>query len=158
MMNKKRVLFLCTGNSARSQMAEGMVRHCLGDKWEAYSAGIAPAGQVHPLAIQAMSELGIDISGQRPKSVAEFRGADFDLVVTVCDNAAKSCPIWLGRGRVVHIPFPDPVTAAAKRMEPLSVFREVRDAIREQILGFLEREGDEPEGTHPPQLYLAAGR
>jgi len=102
MMEKKRVLFLCTSNSARSQMAEGLVNHFLGDRWEAFSAGTAPAGYVHPLAIQVMDELGIDISAQRSKPVDEFRGAEFDFVITLCDNAAQTCPLWLGSGRVKH--------------------------------------------------------
>ena len=85
---RKRVLFLCTGNSARSQMAEGLVNHRLGDEWEAYSAGTAPAGHVHPLAVKAMAELGVDITRHLSKSVAEFRDAGFDLVITVCDDAA----------------------------------------------------------------------
>jgi arsenate reductase len=100
---KKRVLFLCTGNSARSQMAEGLVNHDLGDEWQALSAGIEPAGTVHPLAVRAMAELGIDISRQRSKPVDEFRGREFDLVVTVCDDAAENCPVWLGRGQKVHL-------------------------------------------------------
>ena len=97
-MNKKTVLFLCTGNSARSQMSEGLVNHFLGDYWQAYSAGTHPSYYVHPMAITVMAELGIDISEQWSKSTEEFRGRDFDLVITVCDNAAKTCPTWLGKG------------------------------------------------------------
>lgn len=137
---KQRVLFLCTGNSARSQMAEGMVNHFLGAEWEAYSAGTHPAGYVHPLAIQAMLELGIDISGQRSKSTDEFRDAHFDLVVTVCDDAAENCPVWLGQGQVVHIGFPDPARATGGHLEQLAVFRQVRDAIRQQVLDYLRKE------------------
>jgi arsenate reductase len=99
---RRKILFLCTGNSARSQMAEGLVNHFLGDEWEAYSAGTAPAGYVHPLAVKAMAELGIDISAQRSKSVGEFRDAQFDLVITVCDQAAQNCPLWLGSELVKH--------------------------------------------------------
>jgi len=94
-MDKKRVLFLCTGNSARSQMAEGLVNHFLSTSWEAHSAGTKPAGYVHPLAVQALAELGIDSSAQWSKSTEKFRGMDFDVVITVCDQAAKNCPVWL---------------------------------------------------------------
>ncbi len=105
---RKRVLFLCTGNSCRSQMAEGLVNHYLGDEWKAYSAGTDPAGHVHPLAVQAMRELDIDITLQRSKSTNEFREMELDTVVTVCDDAAENCPVWLGKGRKVHIGFRGP--------------------------------------------------
>jgi arsenate reductase len=139
-MSKKRALFLCTGNSCRSQMAEGLVNHFLAGTWRAFSAGIHPTGTVHPLTIQAMAELGIDISGQRPKSADEFHGAEFDLVVTVCDDAAENCPLWIGSGRVAHISFPDPARVTGTRDERLAAFRRVRDDIRRQILGLLARE------------------
>lgn len=143
---KKRVLFLCTGNSARSQMAEGLVKHFLGNEWEAYSAGTAPAGYVHPLAVKAMAELGIDISPQRSKSVNEFRTAEFDFVVTLCDNGVQACPLWLGSGRVKHIGFPDPAlrqgsgqaAATGSEDERLEVFRQVRDGIRQEVMYYLE--------------------
>jgi arsenate reductase len=135
---KKRVLFLCTGNSARSQMAEGLVNSFLGDEWEAYSAGTAPAGYVHPLAIQAMAEWGIDILGQRSKSMDEFHNIEFDFVITLCDNAAQTCPLWLGSGRVRHISFPDPVAATGSEDERLQVFRQVRDGIRQEMMRYLE--------------------
>jgi arsenate reductase len=138
MVNKRRVLFLCTGNSARSQMAEGLVNHFLGDAWEAFSAGTHPTGSVHPLAIQVMSELGIDISHHRSKPVDEFRNASFDLVITVCDNAAEQCPVWLGSGRQLHIGFPDPARASGSSEEQLATFREVRDAIRQKVLESLK--------------------
>jgi arsenate reductase len=141
-MGKKRVLFLCTGNSARSQMAEGLVNHFLGDRWEAYSAGTAPTGHVHPLAIQAMAELGIDISRQRSKSVDEFRDTDFDLVITVCDQAAQNCPLWLGPGQVRHMGFPDPAAATGSEAERLEVFRQVRDGLRQEVLRYLEEAED----------------
>lgn len=137
MMGKRRVLFLCTGNSARSQMAEGWVNHLLGDQWEAHSAGTEPAGYVHPLAVQAMAEVGIDISGARSKSVSEFMGRDFDVVITVCDHAAENCPLWLGRGRRLHVGFADPAAATGIESERLEVFRRVRDAIRDKVLGIL---------------------
>jgi arsenate reductase len=139
-MGRARVLFLCTGNSCRSQMAEGLVNHFQADRWEAYSAGTAPAGYVHPLAVRAMAELGIDISGSRSKPVDEFRDVPFDLVITVCDDAAENCPLWLGGGKVVHVGFPDPVRATGTQAERMAVFRQVRDAIRRQILEFLEKE------------------
>jgi arsenate reductase len=138
MMGKKRVLFLCTGNSARSQMAEGLVNHFLGDEWAAYSAGTAAAGYVHPLAIKAMAELGIDISHQRSKPVAEFRDTQFDLVITVCDQAAQNCPLWLGSGRVKHIGFPDPAAATGSEDERLEVFRQVRDGIHQEVMHYLK--------------------
>jgi len=138
MMDKKHVLFLCTGNSIRSQMAEGLVNHFLGDKWEAYSAGIVPLGYVHPLAIRAMAELDIDISAKRSKSAQEFRSADLDLVITVCDQAARDCPLWLGAGEVVHMGFPDPFYATGTEEERLAFFRQVRDDIRQKVLAHLE--------------------
>ena len=138
-MSRKRVLFICTGNSARSQMAEGLVNHFLGDTWEAFSAGIRPAERVNPMAIQVMAELGIDISAHRPKSLDGFRQAAFDVVVTVCDHAARNCPAWLGQGRVTHMGFPDPATAEGSDEERLQVFRQVRDAIRRQVLEYLMR-------------------
>lgn len=147
-MNKKTVLFLCTGNSARSQMSEGMVNHFLGDQWQAFSAGTHPSYYVHPMAITAMAELGIDISEQWSKSTDEFRGKDFDLVVTVCDNAAKTCPTWLGKGPKVHIGFPDPAAGEGGELAKLQLFRQVRDAIREQIVPFVRDFEDVHEDTH----------
>jgi arsenate reductase len=137
-MSKQRVLFLCTGNSARSQMAEGLVNHFLGDKWEAQSAGTQPAGYVHPLAIRALLELGINISNQHSKSADELRDSRFDLVITVCDDAAENCPLWLRGGRVVHIGFPDPARVTASHAEQVEVFRQVRDAIRDRVFEYLE--------------------
>jgi len=141
-MGKKLVLFLCTGNSCRSQMAEGLVNRLLVDRWQAFSAGTDPSGYVHPLAIKAMSELDIDISDQRSKSVDEFRGQAFDAVITVCDDAAENCPIWLGSGRVHHIGFPDPADASGTEEERMRVFREVRDGLRRRVLKYLESLGD----------------
>jgi len=138
-MNKKRVLFLCTGNSARSQMAEGLVNHFLSDRWEAHSAGTQPAGYVHPLAVQAMAKLGIDISSQRSKSVNELYQDDFVLVITLCDGAANNCPLWLGWGQRTHIGFPDPAAAAGSEAERLKVFRQVRDDLRQDVLDYLEQ-------------------
>lgn len=150
-MKKRRVLFLCTGNSARSQMAEGFTRKLLSDRWEAYSAGTHPAGCVHPLAIQAMAELGIDISGQRSKSVDEFRDMDLDLVVTVCDQAAHNCPAWLGKGQVVHVGFTDPAAVKGDLGERLEAFRRVRDAILLDLVDHL----DELVRPAEVKLYIA---
>ena len=129
---KRKVLFLCTGNSARSQLAEALTNHLRGEQWQAVSAGTHPTGYVHPLAIQALNEIGIDASVARSKSADEFRNADFDLVVTVCDSAAEECPLWLGQGKRTHIGFPDPAKGT------LADFRAVRDAIQQQIIPFLD--------------------
>jgi arsenate reductase len=136
-MQRRHVLFLCTGNSCRSQMAEGLVNHFLGERWAAYSAGTAPQGFVHPLAVKAMAELGVDISGQRSKSADEFRGAGLDLVVTVCEDAAERCPVWLAHSSKVHIGFPDPARAVGTEDERLAVFRCVRDEIHEKVIASL---------------------
>jgi arsenate reductase len=132
MQDRRKVLFLCTGNAARSQMAEAIVNHRLGDTWQAFSAGSQPAGYIHPLAIQALREIGIEHVG-RSKPVDEFKGTAFDLVVTLCDEAAEECPVWLGQGRREHLDFPDPVTATGTEEEQLDAFRATRDAIAEQI-------------------------
>lgn len=150
---RRRVLFLCTGNSARSQMAEGLVNHFLKDQWEAFSAGTHPAGYVHPLAVQAMQELGIDISGQRSKSVEEFRGQAFDVVITLCDSAAQECPVWLGPGKAIHMGFPDPAQADGVLEDRLEAFRRVRDGIRERVLRYLTEEFPEEKPT-PPGFVL----
>jgi arsenate reductase len=129
-------------------MAEGLVNHLLGDTWEAVSAGTKPSGYVHPLAVRAMAELGIDISEGRSKSTDEFRDVDMDLdlVITVCSSAAANCPVWLGRGRVKHIGFPDPAAAAGSEDEQLQVFREVRDGIKDRVLSYLEHKWTEDTG------------
>jgi len=136
-MEKKKVLFLCTGNSCRSHMAEGLTNHFLGETWQAVSAGTAPTGYVHPLAIKALAELNIDISENQSQSADEFREMALDVVVTVCDDAAENCPLWLGQGNVAHISFPDPAHATGTEAEQMAVFREVRDGIRERVLGYL---------------------
>ena len=137
-MSVKSVLFLCTVNSCRSQMAEGLINDFLGDTWKAFSAGTRPSGYVHPLAVKAMAELGIDISDHRSKCADEFRDVPLDRVITVCDHAAKNCPVWIGRGRVVHIGFPDPAEAEGSEEERLAVFRRIRDGIRRRILDELQ--------------------
>ena len=126
------VLFLCTGNSCRSQMAEGWTRHLKGDQVEAYSAGIEAHG-LNSDAVRAMAEAGVDISGQRSKLVGELRGAEFDYVVTVCDNAHQSCPVFPGKAKVIHVGFDDPPRLAADaktESERLAPYRRVRDEIR----------------------------
>jgi arsenate reductase len=130
------VLFLCTGNSCRSQIAEAIVNARLSDKWRAFSAGTEPAGYVHPKALQVLEEIGITHTGQS-KSTEQFREMDFDLVVTVCDDAAENCPVWLGKGKRTHLSFPDPAKAQGTDEEKLAVFRSVRDAIADQIPALL---------------------
>jgi len=132
---KKRVLILCTGNSARSQMAEGLLRRDAGDRFEVFSAGTRP-GKVRPEAIAAMRELGIDISGHRSKSVDEFAGQQFDYVLTVCDNARESCPIFLGNTVNIHQSFEDPAAVEGSEGERLAVFRRVRDQLRRYLAAF----------------------
>ena len=135
-MNERyQVLVLCTGNSARSQMAEGLINAQLADRFVAQSAGTQPAGYVHPQAIAALREIGIDISRQRSKSADEFRPVPFDVVITVCDDAAENCPVWLGAGQRVHLGFPDPAAAPVEQQP--QQFRAVRDALSEQLLGYL---------------------
>lgn len=133
----KKVLFLCTGNSCRSQMAEAIVNARLGDTWQAVSAGTKPAGYVHLKALEALSELGIKHDG-RSKLADEFKGVDFDLVVTVCDSAAEECPIWLGKGKRTHHSFPDPAKAEGSDEEVMSVFRSVRDDIEKEMVKLLK--------------------
>ncbi|HVF56918.1 MAG TPA: arsenate reductase ArsC [Pyrinomonadaceae bacterium] len=135
MSDGKRVLILCTGNSARSQMAEGLLRRDGGERFEVHSAGTRP-GRVRPEAVEAMREIGIDISGQRSKSVDEFAGQKFDYVITVCDNARENCPVFPGRTKRLHWSFDDPAAAEGDAAERLSVFRRVRDEIRERLREF----------------------
>jgi arsenate reductase len=133
-MNKQRVLILCTGNSARSQMAEGLLRHLAGERFEVFSAGTKPVG-LNPNAVQAMSEAGIDIANHRSKSVDEFLGQQFDYVITVCDNARESCPIFPGGGARIHQSFEDP--AAAPKDQQLEAFRRIRDQISSWLGDFV---------------------
>ena len=133
---KKKVLFLCTGNSCRSQMAEAVVNARLADTWQAFSAGSRPAGFVHPKALQVLREIGIQHAG-RSKPMEEFHGQDFDLVMTVCAEAEEACPVWLGKGRQVHRSYPDP--AKTDRLED---FRTVRDAMIREIIPLLEQHAD----------------
>jgi arsenate reductase len=137
-MTKQRVLFLCTGNSCRSHIAEGILRQRGGDRFEVCSAGSKPAGYVHPLAIRAMAELGADIGGHRSKPVDEFTGQRFDCVITVCDNAREACPHFPGARKQLHWGFDDPAHATGTDEEKMAVFRRVRDEIRQRIEAFLE--------------------
>ena len=127
-----RVLILCTGNSARSQMAEGLLRHDSGDRFDVESAGTAPS-RVRPEAIRVMEELGIDISRHRSKHVDEFVGQSFDAVLTVCDNANENCPVFPGLARRVHHAFTDPAALEGTEAERLVLFRRVRDEIRDYL-------------------------
>ena len=134
---KKKVLFLCTGNSCRSQMAEGWLRHLHKDRFEAFSAGIAKHG-MNSYAIQAMQEIGIDISAHRSKLLSELESLEFDLVVTVCSNAHESCPLFPGKAKVVHVPFDDPPALAAGLSDIEAImapYRRVRDQIGEFVEG-----------------------
>ena len=131
-MKKQTVLFLCTHNSARSQMAEGLLNTLFKSKYQAFSAGIVPK-QVNPYAIEVMKELGIDISDNRSKSIEEFRDITFDFVVTVCDNAKETCPFFPGK-KILHKGFEDPANFYGEIKETLSVFRKVRDKIKQWIV------------------------
>jgi arsenate reductase len=132
MLAKKRILILCTGNSAWSQMAEGLLRHDAGDRFEVESAGTRPS-QVRPEAIAAMHELGIDISGHRSKSVDEFTGQQFDYVLTVCANAKESCPLFPGHALNIHHNFEDPAALQGSEEERLAAFRRIRDELRHYL-------------------------
>ena len=130
-MSRRRVLIVCTGNSARSQMAEGLLRHLAGDRFDVFSAGTKPAG-LNPRAIDVMSEIGIDIASHRSKSVDEFAGRQFDYVITVCDCAKESCPVFPGAGKRIHKSFEDPASAVPAHQ------REVFSVVRDQILLWLK--------------------
>ncbi len=130
---KQRVLILCTGNSARSQMAEGFLRHIAGERYEVCSAGTRPVG-LNPNAVAAMAEIGIDIANHRSKSLEEFAGQQFDCVITVCDSARETCPIFPGAGKRIHRSFDDP--AAVSAQEQPRAFRRVRDEIKQWLLSF----------------------
>lgn len=131
---KPAILILCTGNSCRSHLAEGLLRASAGDLFEVHSAGSKPAGYVHPLAIRVMREIGIDISGHRSKSMNEFLQTPIETVITVCGNADQACPVFPGQVNRHHWPFDDPAHATGPEAEQLAVFRRVRDEIR-QVFG-----------------------
>jgi arsenate reductase len=132
--SRKRVLVLCTGNSCRSQMAEGWINHLLGARWEARSAGTRPAAGVHPLAVRAMAEVGVDISAGKPEHVDVYRDQPWDLVVTVCDSAKEACPMFPRPVAKAHISFFDPAEALGTDEERMAVFRRVRDEIRDRLV------------------------
>lgn len=133
---KKKVLFLCTHNSCRSQMAEGLVNHYLGDCFQAFSAG-TEATRVNPLAIRVLTELGIDTSGHHSKVLTEFEGEAFDYVITLCGSANEKCPLFFGGVRRIHIGFDDPSRLEGSDEEVLPEFRRVRDEIKEKLIDFL---------------------
>ena len=134
-----KVLFLCTENACRSQMAEGLINHDLTGEVQAFSAGVR-ATRVNPRAIQVMAELGIDISRQRSKSMDEFREEQFDLAITLCDQAQKQCPMFPGANRLIHMGFSDPAKATGTEAEIMNEFRRVRDEIRQKMVPFLQEE------------------
>lgn len=140
-LGRKRVLVLCTGNSCRSQMAEGWIARLLGDRWEAHSAGTAPAARVNPNAVKVMAEVGVDISGNVPKQAADMTARKWDLVVTVCGGAREVCPLFPHPGEQIHVGFPDPVDATGSEEEVLTVYRTVRDDIRARLIPEIARRG-----------------
>ena len=144
----KRVLFLCTGNSARSQMGEGLLRHLGGDRFEVSSAGTQAAQRVHPLAVETMRERGVDISHQRPKSLADFAAQQFDLLITTCDEAQAACPWYAGAREQVHWSLPDPAAATGTDEEQRAAFRAVADELERRLR---ELVGDSA-GTGPGHL------
>ncbi|MFZ3071503.1 MAG: DUF2007 domain-containing protein [Anaerolineaceae bacterium] len=142
LQDRKRVLILCTGNSARSQMAEAVVNHDCWDKWVAFSAGTKPAGFVHPYAQAVLKEAGIFHQGES-KSVDVFKGQTFDLIITVCDNARETCPIWLGKGNRIHVGFEDPAAVTGSEMEKMAAFRKTLVLIRATIPPILNQYASE---------------
>jgi arsenate reductase len=137
MGDRLKILFLCTGNSCRSQMAEGWARHLRSEDVDALSAGTETHG-LDPYAVKVMAEAGVDISGARSKNVREFLGREFDYVITLCDNARETCPFFPGAGRIAHAGFDDPPSLAAQvdgEQEKLAIYRRVRDEIREFVEG-----------------------
>lgn len=151
MATKKRVLILCTGNSCRSQMAEEWVNAELGESWQACSAGTRPADRVHPLAVRAMAEVGVDLSQARPEVVDAYLDEPWNLVITVCDSARETCPVFPAPVEQIHISFVDPVGAVGSDEERMAVFRAVRDEIRDRLVPEVKRRSsviaasDEPE-------------
>jgi len=135
----KRVLFICTRNSSRSQMAEALINHDLAGQFEAFSAGAEPSF-VNPLAIAVMKELGIDISRQRSKGLNEFDGQKFDYVITLCSQADEACPVFFGGTKKIHMGFPDPAATIGSEQEKTAAFGKIRDQIREQIVEFLSKD------------------
>ena len=147
MMTSPLVLILCTGNSCRSQMAEGILRHAAGDLLAVRSAGATPAGEVHPLAIRVLAEIGIDLSGHRSKHLDEFLGQDVETVITVCGNADQACPMFPGQINRHHWGFDDPASAAGDEAQQLAVFRRVRDAIKVVFEAYAEGRRDQAKAA-----------
>ena len=135
-MDKTRVLILCTGNSARSQMGEGILKHLAGDRFEVFSAGTNPSS-LNPYAVLAMAELGIDIRDQYSKNLSIYLEHEFDYVITVCDHAAEVCPIFPGPAQRIHWSFPDPAAVEGDHQEKLATFVQVRDAIKDRFESWL---------------------
>lgn len=142
-MQRKKVLFLCTGNTCRSQMAEAIVNARLSDQWLAFSAGVQPAAVINPYTGKALAEVGIVHLGQ-PKHPDVFKDQAFDLVVTLCDDAAENCPVWLGPGRKQHLGFPDPATARGSEEQVLPIYRQVLKDITAKVPALLAREFPQP--------------
>jgi arsenate reductase len=143
------ILILCTGNSCRSHLAEGILRRALGDGWEVASAGSKPAGYVHPLAIRAMAEIGVDISGHRSKHLDEFLKREVETVVTVCGNADQACPMFPGQVNRHHWGFDDPAHATGTEEEQIQVFRRVRDEIARVFEAYAAGRTDERRAGAP---------
>ena len=135
--HRKRVLFLCTGNSCRSQMAEAIVNHYLPKEWVAFSAGSEPSGHVHPFAEKVIRDSGIDHQGYS-KPIDEFLGQDFDVVITLCDSAREACPLWLKKGAIIHLGFADPALFEGTDEQKLRVFEDTFEAIRATVFAYLE--------------------
>ena len=143
-MTTPRVLFLCTGNSARSIMGAALLRHLAGDRFEVHSAGTEPKG-INPYTVRVLQPLGIDLAGERSKSVAEFEGQAFDYVITVCDSAAESCPVFPGAPRRIHWSFPDPAAATGSDDERLAAFRRTAREMRMRVAAFATERGAAPD-------------
>jgi arsenate reductase len=137
---KKKVLFLCTGNSARSQMAEGLLLHLRNNEFEVFSAGVDPK-DVHPKAVQAMQDIGIDITKQKSKHIDDLPVKEFDYTITLCDHAAQNCPVFSGKGQRVHHGFSDPAAVQGNDHEVLEAFRKVRDELKQFIISFESDKG-----------------
>lgn len=152
MTAQRRVLFLCTGNSCRSQMAEGLLEHLGGHQFAVYSAGSEPAGYVHPLAIQVMREIGIDIADHTSKPLHQFLGRPFDYVITVCDQANEGCPFMPGEYTRLHHAFFDPAKAEGSDQEKLAAFRQVRDAMRAWLVELFDIGSSRPQEQRQVQL------
>jgi arsenate reductase len=155
---KPTILVLCTGNSCRSHLAEGILRAAAGDLFEVASAGSKPAGYVHPLAVRVMAEIGIDISGHRSKPLTEFLDRPVETVITVCGVADQACPMFPGQVSRHHWPFDDPAHATGTEEERLAVFRRVRDEIRRTFTAYADGRRDALKDTHPPSARGPAAR